>query len=276
MKKYLKIIFIVFICVTLIGCSSNESNNIEQITVQSSGNVLMSDASGFDAYTSFSSEWNNHVKYSCTVFGSEYLRSSIKNVLFLDSLDDAPTDAWDISDDEDQSVMAWVDDSGDSSVPYDLYIAGDGGVDANIDTRYLFAGYYNLESIDFNDCFYTGDAIDMSFMFYYCATLKDLDTSSLSTSSAYVMADMFRECISLTSLTLTSFDTSHVLDMKRMFYGCVSLKSLDLGSFDTTNVQDMSYMFYMCSSLTILYKTSSFTTSNAQTTDMYKGTYMNY
>ncbi|MCD7809037.1 MAG: DUF285 domain-containing protein [Erysipelotrichaceae bacterium] len=275
MKKYLKLAFMGLLCI-LIGCSNNESNTYEQTIIQSSGNVIMSDTNGFDAYTCFSDEWNNYVKYSCTVFGSNYLRSSVKNVIFLDSLDNKPADAWDISDNVDQSVMAWVDDSGDNKIPYDLYIAGEGGVDANIDTRYLFAGYNNLESIHFNDCFYTGDAIDMSFMFYYCASLKDLDTSSLNTSSVYVMADMFRECMSLSSLTLTSFDTSHVLDMKRMFYGCVSLKSLDLGSFNTTNVQDMSYMFYMCSSLTILYKTSSFTTSNAETTDMYKGTYLNY
>lgn len=59
------------------------------------------------------------------VLGSRLFRDQIKSVTFLDTLDNVPSDAWCISEENDGSVMAWVEPNQDM---YDLYIAGEGGV----------------------------------------------------------------------------------------------------------------------------------------------------
>lgn len=133
------------------------------------------------------SELINYLLHS-TVLGSSYERSSIKTITFLDkdTLDEIPVNAWDVSKKENGSVVAWVDDSGDLDVPYDLYIAGDGGVVANKDSSYLFAGYYYVTSIEFNDCFDTSNVTDMSYMFMGCEKFVSLDVSCFDTSNVKI------------------------------------------------------------------------------------------
>ncbi len=219
------------------------------------------------------SELTNYLLHS-TVLGSSYERSSIKTITFLDkdTLDEIPADAWDVSKKENNSVVAWVDDSGDLDVPYDLYIAGDGGVVANKDSSYLFAGYYYVTSIEFNDCFDTSNVEDMSYMFIGCEKFVSLDVSCFDTSKVKNMSHMFDDCRKLISLDLSNFNTTKVTDMSYMFNECTILSSLNIESFDTSNVTDMSYMFYNCMLLSELNTSSNFDTSNADTTDMYYGT----
>ncbi len=172
---------------------------------------------------------------SYPVFGSDYQSKDIKSITFLDSLKDIPRDAWDVSEAQDGSVMAWVIDGA-------LYIAGNGGVYGNEDSSFLFASYRNVESINFNDCFYTEDITDMSRMFLNCQSLTSLDLSSFQTSNVTNMYSMFSECVSLTDLDISSFDTSNVTSMVLMFSSCSALKNLDISHFDMTNA-DTSYMF---------------------------------
>ena len=72
-------------------------------------------------------------------------------------------------------------------------------------------GDYIIYLISYNDL------TDMSYMFYNCSSLKELN--------------------------LSSFNTNQVTDMSWMFSYCSSLKELDLSSFNTTKVTDMSEMF---------------------------------
>ncbi len=119
-----------------------------------------------------------------TVLGSEISRDSIKSVTFMDTLEGMPDTAWDVSQDQDGSVMAWTqqstDDNSDDEM-YDLFIAGEGGVQGR-DCRKLFRGYYSAEKIDFNNCFDTSRVTDMPFMFYGCSSLEELDLSGFATS----------------------------------------------------------------------------------------------
>lgn len=72
-------------------------------------------------------------------FGSESIKKSdVATITFLDSLDEMPEDAWDVSQDSDGSVMAWVEKG---SGFYDLYIAGEGGVNANENSAGLFLNF---------------------------------------------------------------------------------------------------------------------------------------
>ena len=177
-----------------------------------------------------------------SVFGSKLRRDQIASVTFLDTLADAPGNAWDVSTDKNGSVRAWAVPDGEL---YDLYLAADGVIEAPESCESLFAGYANLRRIRFGSCFDTSRVKNMDHMFY--------------------------RCLSLTNLDLSSFDTSRVQDMSWMFCHCSTLTTLDLRNFDTARVRNMSRMFYGCSSLTTLKRTRLFVTANAQTDNMFDG-----
>lgn len=194
------------------------------------------------------------------VFDSNILRDEIVSITFADTLAGAPEDAWDVSEGETGSVLAWVVPNGER---YDLMIAGDGGVIAPADCSMLFALYRNVVSIDFGGCFFTENTTNMSRMFAYCHGLTALDLSGLDTSAVLDMHAMFVECGMLETLNAEKLDTSSVRDMAQMFSGCSSLTKLDLISFDTSAVTSMAYMFYGCDHLTEL-NVQSFNTSSVK------------
>ena len=231
------------------------------------------------------SEYVDHVQAKTyAVFGSDYRREEIGSVQFLTTLADAPADAWDVSQAGDGSVLAWVVPGGEL---YNLHIGAEGTILAPEDCHGLFAGYANVQSIEFGTEFRTdqvqsmkemfdgcsslteltlssfdpSSVTDLELMFANCSSLTELTLSSFDTSSVTTMRSMFYRCSSLTELELSSFDTSKVTNMYGMFDGCSSLTDLDLSSFDTSRVTDMREMFYQCSSLRNL-DLSSFNTSN--------------
>ena len=145
------------------------------------------------------------------VFQSGILRKNVASITFLDTVTDTPEDAWDVSEEGNGRVLAWV--TGQAPA-YDLYIAGRGGVRAPENCFGLFAGYANATSITFGTAFDTSEVTDMG--------------------------SMFTLCVKLTNLDVHNFDTSHVTDMHYMFSGCYSLTNLDLSSFDFSNVENYS------------------------------------
>ncbi len=189
---------------------------------------------------------NNQGEYENYVLGSEIERDQISSVTVLDTLSDISDMSWDVSANKDGSVMAWVTADPDESGFYDLFIAGEGGVKANPDCRYLFAGYENAESINFHDCFDTSDVTTMAYMFYNCKKAKQIDVSG--------------------------FDTSDVTDMSSMFRSCTSLETVDLSGFDTSNVNNFVMMFYGCGNLVSVGIDGLYIREGADTTDMYTGT----
>ena len=197
------------------------------------------------------------------VFHSGIYRYDVGSVTFLDTTADAPEDAWDISEKENGSVLVWV--TGQAPA-YDLYIAGEGGVQAPRCCLYLFKGYANATSITFGTAFDTSEVWSMGGMFSGCEKLTNLDVHNFDTSQVTDMTGMFSQCSELSSLDVNSFDTSHVTDMSRMFYGCSNLTDLDLRSFDTSRVTSMWEMFSSCGKLKNL-DVSSFDTSSVTTMD---------
>ena len=102
---------------------------------------------------------------------------------------------------------------------------------------------------------------NMSYMFFRCSSLKNIDFSSFNTNKVKYMNSMLEKCSSLKSLNLSSFNTNNVSDMSFMFNECSSLENIDLSSFDTNKVNNMRAMFQYCSSLKSL-NLSSFNTNN--------------
>ncbi|EAE4601383.1 BspA family leucine-rich repeat surface protein, partial [Listeria monocytogenes] len=109
---------------------------------------------------------------------------------------------------------------------------------------------------------------DMSFMFFQCTGLEELDVSNFDTNSVTNMSYMFYKCAGLEELDLSNFDTSSVTDMSFMFFQSTGLKKLDLSNFDTSSVTNMSYMFATCTALKSLYL-DNFTDVSGGTVNMF-------
>ena len=200
-------------------------------------------------------------------------RKEIRTITFLDSLDEMPEDAWDVSMKQNRKAMAWViaRDEG-----YDLYIGGKGGVAANENSSCLFYSYNNVEQIRINGNFHTENAKMMQRMFCYCVNLTELDINWFNTSKAKNMFSMFYGCENVRELDVSGFDTSNVTDMYAMFENCRNLSKLDVSKFNTSKVTNMSYMFYGCANLSKL-DVKEFDTSNVTNMrSMFSGcTYLN-
>ncbi len=234
---------------------------------------------------------------------SDYNRKiSTVDILTNTEIPSNAVESWDVSYNQNKSVIAYIVDDPENEGMYKLYIGGDGGVIAPADSSYLFYGFWeevaetnydtfsytismNLANLDtsrvtdmsymFMGCkwltsldvsnFDTSNVTRTDFMFYDCRMLTSLDVKNFDTSKVTNMSYMFMNCFSLTSLDVSNFDTSKVTDMSGMFSGCSSLTSLDLSNFNTSSVTNMSYMFMNCRSLTSL-DVSNFNTSKV--TDM--------
>ena len=198
-----------------------------------------------------------------TVLGSDIPRASITSVRFASSLVGVSDGAWDVSAEQNGSVLAWVTDG-------ELTIASEGGVRANEDSSHLFAGYAAVKSIDFNGSFDTQDVIDMSYMFSSCSELTSLNLADFNTSNVTNMEGMFFMDIKLEMLDVDGFHTSAVSSMRSMFESCAALKSLDLSSFNTSNTEDMRWMFSGCAALEQINVSIGFA-EGGNTTDMFAG-----
>ena len=183
------------------------------------------------------------------VFGGSIEPHRIEKLTFMPTniVPDKVLGEFDASSKKDKSVMAWYTDT-DKNNMYELYIGADGGVAANKDASYMFAGLYNLVSIDMT-YLDTGHSTSTEGMFYYLTNLKSLDLSNLDTSNVTNMSKMFYYVVGVGDLDLRTFDTSNVTDMSEMFYGCWSITKLNVDSFDTSKVKDMASMFENCSKL---------------------------
>ena len=202
-------------------------------------------------------------------YHNDSVRETITNIEFID-IDNTsltvPTQinnvtVWDVSEEQNESVIAWTVENGNTKT---LYIGGKGGVIGNVDSSFLFSKFTNVKTINFNNNFDTTKVETMVVMFNDCINLEQLNLESFNTSKVKGMTTMFNNCSSLTEIDLgDNFNTSNVTTMLQMFGGCSSLTELDLGGkFDTSNVIYMSNMFNNCSSLTELDLGNKFDTSN--------------
>lgn len=191
-------------------------------------------------------------------------KEQVKKIVIQDYMKQIPNaiKVFDISEEKNGGVLAYtVQENGG----YTIYIQGDGVIEANKDSSYLFAGFKNLETIEGLENLDTSQVTNMSFMFWDCNSITSLNVSSFDTSKVTDMSCLFDSCGLLTDLDVSHFDTSNVINMYGMFSCCYALTGLDLSNFDTRNVTNMSWMFNQCQALTSL-NISTFSTSKV--TDM--------
>lgn len=202
-----------------------------------SGSTLRSDALSADQARDDGFE-------PCVLGNAQLLRSSIYAIEFADVTYAAGSDAWDVSEAQNGSVLAWTTDEAEGKK---LTIASVGGVVAPQNARYLFAKYTNLKTIAFNGCFHTGKTTDMAGMFYGCTALKEMDIGGFDTGSVTDMSEMFYNCRHLKKLDLSGAGSA--AQAHSSFNACGVLVSQEKISFDTCRVADMRRMFCDCKRL---------------------------
>ena len=119
---------------------------------------------------------------------------------------------------------------------------------APVSMSFWFYNCRNLAEVDLSG-FSAGNVTDMKQMFRGCSNLASLDLSVLDTSHVEDMRFMLCDCSSLRELNVNGLNTANVSDMRSLFEGCSSLESIDLSSFDTSKVENMSNMFFDCKNL---------------------------
>ena len=185
-------------------------------------------------------------------------------------------ESWDISEKQNGSVIAYVEDDGTGSGTYKVTIGGEDKIIANYDMSLYFRQFTILKTLDLS-YLDTSLVTDMCQMFFRNSSLIDLNLSSLDTSNVIDMSQMFNGCESLLSLDLSNFNTSNVTDMGQMFSkyllgNDMKLKEIIFGeNFNTSNVTNMFEMFTGCASLIEL-DVSNFDTSKVTNMlDMFLG-----
>ena len=106
-----------------------------------------------------------------------------------------------------------------------------------------------VRSVRFDDSFINVRPKNLSGWFKGFKSLSDFSATlgNLNTSEATNMSYMFYDCTSLKELDLTNFDTSKVTDMTRMFENCTSLKTIYCN--DIWQCDNSKDMFHACYSL---------------------------
>ena len=175
---------------------------------------------------------------------------------------------------DDNVVAIYTVDDINKTSPYEVANKAEDWKETVVDNKngtytVTITASYAPTYIDFNrngsllyvDYINTSNIVNMTGMFWYCISLRSVDTRNWDTSNVSNMKNMFWCCYQLRLIDVSNFDTSNVVYMNYMFYGCESLTTLDLSNFDTNNVTDMDGMFYGCESLTEL-NLSNWDTSN--------------
>lgn len=173
----------------------------------------------------------------------ELLDVWISSYTFRSTLSGAPADAWDVSRDQDGSVLAWLERDGNDTY---MIIAADGIIKAPQNCHGMFHNQSGTTSIRFNGCLDTSEVTDMGGMFGLCRSLTELDLTGFDTSCVTDMSGMFMFCESIETLDLGSFDTSRVMDMSEMFSRCYALTSIITDGFDMSSAVDRDDMFFQC------------------------------
>ena len=163
--------------------------------------------------------------YSLTKFPVIKLKDNIRDISYIFAGCDKIT-----SDELNRNLSAWK-------------LSGD------LNIREAFRDCHSLERIDmsvFRNCNIT----DSSSVFSTCNKLKTItNIGNLNISKADGISYLFYECNALTQLDLSNWDTSNIQYMVDTFDGCNNLTELNCSTWNTSKVYNMQLAFYNCNSL---------------------------
>ncbi len=170
--------------------------------------------------------------------------------------------AIDISEDGDESVLAYIDNN-------IIYCVSDEDVFLNSDISYMFDKFINLKRVDLT--FFNFNKIrKANFMFGNCKYLNFIDMDNDTEIKLNEMIGMFFDCQSLIDLNLSMINTKSVKSFNSLFYNCKNLKNIIINPsiFKTNKVNNYDKMYYNCLSLR--------TNKNLKATDIKEEKYKMY
>ena len=162
-----------------------------------------------------------------SAYRSDTYREKIKTITLAEEINPPANvvESWDLGQDQNGNVMAYVTVNATDNTMYDLYIQGDGRLFANPNSKHLFHYLKGVDVINNIEVLNTSLLTNMHQMFSYLGYNSQVFTLDLG----------------------NNFDTSNVTNMYSAFaYAGYSspVFTLDLGSkFDTSSVENMSSMF---------------------------------
>lgn len=223
------------------------SKNTENLTsainsISTNKGVLMeSEYVGFNTSYALGAERAHKLKYT---------RAVISTITFLfDGSIPEHIDSWDVSLENDGSVMAYVSANGSN---YNLYIVGNGSIKLPKNCYCLLTNYSICTAINNINLLETNDVENVQRIFNGCKKIKSLDLSNWNIENITSMYNMFGNCMELESLNMGNWDTSKVLNMNGVFSECYYLTELNLKNWDTHNVLSMTSIFNLCQRVTDL------------------------
>ena len=211
------------------GVATDKSDNGNKETEFILYNTLKATYTGI-----YNTDTNSESRGNAPFLGNTNIqRQNIDNITFVNNIPDNVkngTTTWDVSAQQDKSILAWYDTNANGSLK--VYIGSNNEIFANQDSTDLFSfiGYSNI-------CTST-------------ETIKNINL--LNVKSVTNMMRMFRNTgyNAMNKLELGSqFDTSNVTDMSGIFGGTGynAMETLNLGdNFNTGKVKNMAYMFSKC------------------------------
>ncbi len=105
-------------------------------------------------------------------------------------------------------------------------------------------GFSYVETVSFEDAIVSSSTINMSQMFYHCASVTTINLATATTIKPSTCNKLFDQCHKLSSIGgLADLDTSKSTSMRNMFFQCESLGEVVLPNFNYDKVTDMIKMF---------------------------------
>ena len=105
----------------------------------------------------------------------------------------------------------------------------------------------------------------LSYVFYECSALTQLDLSNWDTRNIQYMISTFSGCNNLTEINCSRWNTSKVANIQSMFAGCSSIQTIPVRDWVVSNLGYADNAFSNCTALTTL-DVSKWDTSNLRAT----------
>lgn len=173
------------------------------------------------------------------------LREIVKRVIFTDF---GPYPEGnrivDLSLAQDRSILGWNQTIDDELCLVVSTCEKGKGIALNGATNYMFAGFFEVKSIEWNNVVTSENTISMRYMFDTCRVMEYLDLSWFDVRNTKYMNGLLSWCEQLKDVKLFPlWQTALVEDVSHMFSGCQSLKSIDISGFDTSSLKKCEGMF---------------------------------
>ena len=105
----------------------------------------------------------------------------------------------------------------------------------------------------------------LSYVFYECSALTQLDLSNWDTRNIQYMISTFSGCNNLTEINCSRWNTSKVTNIQSMFAGCSSIQTIPVRDWNVSSLGYADNAFVNCTVLTTL-DVSKWDTSNLRAT----------